>query len=424
MRITVTGISHHTAPVELREKFAVSSADLPRALVHLMGWPQVAESVILSTCNRVELYTVEDRLQPGQRGSASFFSAMFGVGESKYINHLYRFHDGPAIRHLFGVAGGLDSMVVGEPQILGQVKQAYHEAAACGAAGPLLSRLFQAALAAGKRVRNETTIGRRAVSVPYAAVRLVQTVFPTLDGRTAVLLGRGAMSELAARHLRRAGVGRLLAVNRSPERAAEFARRVGALPLVYAPDLEFLADADILVCCSRSPYPAITAESLAPVMERRDGRLLVLVDISVPRAIDPGVSSLDNVLLYNIDDLEAIVERNRGARSGAVKRAEAILEEEAAGFATWLSSRDVAPFIRGFRDHLEGLRAAEIERVFGPGGEPAGEQRARIEEFSRALINKIAHNPIRALKANDDPDATARRIAALTELFGIEIEEP
>jgi glutamyl-tRNA reductase len=348
---------------------------------------------------------------------------MFGVDESRYINHLYRLHDAHAVRHLFGVAGGLDSMVVGEPQILGQVKQAYHEAVGCGAAGPLLSRLFQSALATGKRIRSETTIGRRAVSVPYAAVRLAQTVFPELDGRTAVLLGRGAMSELAARHLRRAGVGRLLAVNRSPERAAEFARRVGAQPQVYAPDLEFLADADILVCCSRSPYPAITAESLAPVMERREGRLLVLVDISVPRAIDPGVSSLENVLLYNIDNLETIVERNRGARSASVTKAEGILAEEAVAFGNWLASRDVAPFIRGFRGHLEDLRAAEVERVFGDGADLTPEQRARIEEFSRALINKIAHNPTRALKANDDPDGTARRIAALTELFGIEIEE-
>ena len=421
MRIVVTGISHRTAPIELRERFAVGPGEMAAALGELRAMPGVREAAILSTCNRVELVTVEERAASGaeaQPGTASFFAAHFGIPETGYVSHLYRLHDDQAARHLFSVAASLDSMILGEPQILGQVKDAYRHAREAGTAGTLLGRLFERALATGKRVRAETGIGRLSVSVPRAAVRLAHTVFRSLEGRGAALLGRGAMSELAARHLRRAGIARLVAVNRSPERAAEFARRVGAAPAAYDDGLAFLDDADLLICCSRAPYPLITPAALAPVMARRDGRMLLLIDISVPREIDPAVAEMEQVLLYNIDHLEQIVDENARRRAVEARKAEALVEEETARFRDWLASLDVAPAIREFRDRLERVRAAEVERALRGMEDATPEQRGRLEELSRTLVNKIARAPSARLRREADADEAATLAAALRKLFG------
>jgi glutamyl-tRNA reductase len=422
MGIVVTGISHRTAPVELRERFAIAPAETGAALARLRAMPGVREAAILSTCNRVELVTVEDRAASrggadAHPGTASFFARHFGVPETCYVSHLHRLHDEAAVRHLLSVAAGLDSMILGEPQILGQVKEAYHRAREAATAGTLLGRLFERALAAGRRARAETGVGRHSVSVPRAAVRLARTVFRSLEGRTAVLLGRGAMSELAARHLRRAGAARLVAVNRSPETAAEFARRVGAVAATHSQDLAFLDDADLLVCCSRAPYPVITPDALAPAMARRGQRMLLLIDISVPRQIDPAVAQMEQVLLYNIDHLEQIVDDNARQRAAEARKAAAIVEEETAGFRDWMASLDVAPAIRAFRDRLETVRAAEVERALRGMDAVTPAQRARIEEFSRALVNKIAHAPTAALRREPDPDRAARLAEALERMF-------
>lgn len=417
MRITVTGLSHRTAPVELRERFAFGRehGDALRALAACEG---VRGAVILSTCNRVELYTLEQRLAPGGRGSASFLGEWFGIAESEYIDFLHRYHDEQAARHLFGVAAGLDSMVRGEPQILGQVRQAYQSAVAAGTAGGVLGRLFERALAAGKRVRHETRLGRMGGTVAHAAVDLTRTVFHTMEGRSAAILGRGAMSGLAAAQMRRAGVARLVAVNRTAESAAQFAGRVHAEPRVIAPDLEFLDDVDVLLCCSRAPYQHLTAEAVESAMRRRGGRMLLVIDISVPRGVDPAVGELENVLLYNIDDLQTMTEGETDGHAAGAGQAAGIVEQELARFREWRQALDVVPCIRGFRGRLDDLREAELRRVLRDCPDLTADQRARVEEFGRALVNKLAHRPTRALKDAPDPD-TARRLAeCLDELFG------
>lgn len=417
MRITVTGLSHRTAPVELRERFAFGRdhGDALRALAACEG---VRGAVILSTCNRVELYTLEQRLAPGGRGSASFLGDWFGIAESEYIDFLHRYHDEQAARHLFGVAAGLDSMVRGEPQILGQVRQAYQSAVAAGTAGGVLGRLFERALAAGRRVRGETRIGRAGGTVANAAVDLARTVFRSLEGRSAAILGRGAMSGLAATQLRRAGVARLVAVNRTAEAAAQFACRVHAEPWVIAPELDFLDDVDVLLCCSRAPYQHLTAGAVDAAMRRRGGRLLLVIDISVPRGVDPAVGELENVLLHNIDDLEGMARAGAGEHASADGRAAEIVEQEVARFREWRQALDVVPCIRAFRGRLDELREAELRRVFRDCPDLTADQRARVEEFGRALVNKLAHRPTRALKDASDPDAARRLAECLDELFG------
>ncbi len=431
-QIVATGLNHRTAPVELREKFAVAPAEIAAALESLLAQPGVQEAVIVSTCNRVEIYSVEDAMEPESaaetgeipcRGTASFFSEFFQVEPGQYINHLYRLYDEKAVRHLFTVAAGLDSMLVGEPQILGQVKDAFACAQTGGATGPVLNGLFNRTLAAAKRARTETGIGQNAVSVPYAAVELAKRVFDSLKGKSVALLGRGEMCEATAVHLTRAGVENVYAVNRRMDDAVDFAKKIGGVPLEYRQDLDFLMHADILVCGTRAEHPLVTREALHAVMSRRRNRLLLLVDISVPREIDPSCNELPNVYLFNVDHLEGMVTENKRVRVEEARKAASLLEQEVAAFWDWYGSLNVVPTIVAFRDHLETLREGELKRVFGEYAGWSPEQRETVEQFSRALINKIGHLPTVKLKNADDAERASHYSGILRHLFELEKKE-
>lgn len=419
-RIIATGLNHKTAPVEIRERFAIPAAELPDALQMLYAQPGVLEAVILSTCNRVELYTVEEGESPPKGGSGSFFSDFFGVEESSYINHIYRYYDEKAVRHLFTVASSLDSMIVGEPQILGQVKDHFGYAQAAATTGRIFNGLFPRALNVGKRTRTETAIGELAVSVPYAAVELARKVFDSLAGKSAVLLGRGKMSENTARHLKRCGIDNIYVVHRDPACAYEFASKIGGVPLEYTDDLAFLAQADIVMCSTNAPHLLVTRKPLADIMARRKHRFMLLIDISVPRAIDPAVNDLDNVYLSNIDHLQSMVAENTRLRIEEARKAGAIIEDQLQLFMEWLNSLDVVPTIKAFRDHLELLRSEEIHRVMKNFEGFAPEQRELVEQFSRALVNKIGHMPTSRLKSAPDPEKAMHYSSVLRQLFDLE----
>lgn len=420
MRIIATGLNHHTAPVELRERFALRRDELPEALQLLYSQPGIREAVILSTCNRVELYTVEEEEEAPDGASASFFQRYFDIEPSHYMKHLYQLDSDKAVRHLFSVAGSLDSMIVGEPQILGQVKEFFLNAQAAGTCGRILNALFSRALGVGKRIRSETGIGQLAVSVPYAAVELARKVFDSLDGKSVSLVGRGEMSEVTALNLKRFGVKAIYAVNRDMDNAIQFAERIQGLPQLYDESLEFLLHTDIVVASTRAPHPVITKDALQRIMARRRNRLLLLIDISVPRVIDPAVEKLPNVYLFNIDHLETMVAENTRLRLEEARKAAPLIEEQVDGFMEWLASLNVVPTIRAFREHLETLRSVEVSRVLKDYQNFTPEQRELVEEFSRALINKIGHLPTVKLKAAQSPERARHLSSILRHLFDLE----
>lgn len=423
MQIVATGLNHRTAPVELRERFAIRPEDLTPALEMLYAQPAVQEAVIVSTCNRVELYTVENpEAARDSRGSATFFHEFFGFDESLYINHLYRYYDEKAVRHLFSVASSLDSMILGEPQILGQVKDFYLAAQTAGTTARVFNNLFARALTVGKRTRTETAIGEMPVSVPYAAVELAKKVLDTLKGKNVALLGRGKMCELTARHLQRSGLGGLYVVNRDIDRAVEFASRVGGAPVTYTDDLEFLVSCDILICSTRAAHHLISKEPLQRIMAKRRNRMLFLIDISVPRKIDPAVNELENVYLKNIDDLQVMVAENSRVRQEEARKAAVLIEEEVNTFLDWLGTLDVVPTIRAFREHLETIAGDEVARAVRNTENLTADQRAAIEQFSRSLVNKIAHTPTVNLKSTPDPERAMHYSNVLKQLFDLKVD--
>lgn len=419
-QFVATGLNYRSAPVELRERFAITESDLPAALESLCNSPSVHEAVILSTCNRVEFYTVEDR---DSQATTEFINRHYNIPPAEYADHTYRYTDEKAVRHLLSVAASLDAMIVGEPQILGQVKDQFLRAQAAGSTGRILNQLFSRALAFGKRVRTETAIGQLAVSVPYAAVELAKKVFDSLNGKTAALLGRGKMSELTALHLRRAGVSHVYVVNRDYDNAVEFARKVDGMPILYDDELSFLLHSDILICSTRAPHHLVTPAPLKTIMSRRRNRMLFLVDISVPRRIDPAVSELENVYLFNIDNLENIVDENRRLRMDEARKASALIEGEVEQFLAWTSSLKVVPTIRAFREHLDSVRAEVEGSLLGDYEGFTPEQRERIEQFSRTLINKIGHFPTVRLKESPSDEQAVGYSKALRDLFDLEVEE-
>ena len=423
MKLQMVGCSHHNAPLEVRERLAFSPDQARTALVQLRAQFPETEAVLISTCNRVELYTVEDGTGRPGRGSATFFGEFFQVSDGSYINHLYRLYDEKAARHLFSVAASLDSMIVGEPQILGQVKEHFLKAQLAGTTGRVFNHLFAQALNLGKRVRSETAIGQMAVSVPYAAIELARKVFDNLEGKSAGLLGRGEMSELTAQHLLRAGVDNLYVVNRDLDKAIEFAGRVGGVPLVYQDDLDFLLHADILVCSTSAPNLLITPEPLHRVMSKRRNRLLLLIDISVPRQIDPAVNDLENVYLFNIDHLQKMTAENMKLRMEEARKASALIEDEVQKFLEWLGSLDVLPTICAFRELLERIRRGELSRVLKDFDGFAPEQKELVEQFSRALINKIGHVPTTKLKDVPNPERAMHYSSVLRDLFELDMSD-
>lgn len=420
MKLLLTGVSHNTAPVEVRESLAFRAEDLPRALQDLRSRAGVNEALILSTCNRVEItVTTEDSIDP-QTTVDLFLTDHKPVPVEGIGPHVYRYEGREAIHHLFRVAASLDSMVVGEPQILGQLKVAYTAAKDAGAVCGWLDGLLTRAFGVAKRVRSETGIGQMAVSVSYAAVELARKIFGSLAGRTVMIVGAGKMSELAARHLRRSGASHVFVTNRTHDRAVEMARLFQGTPVEYDRFHATLPEVDILIASSAAPHYILNKEEMQRVIAARRNKPAYLIDLAVPRNIDPSVNDVANVFLYDIDDLQEVVNANLRERMKEAERAETLVSEEVERMMARLKVVEITPTIVGLQEQLEQIRSAEIEKARRRYGPFTPQQEEALEAATRAIINKVAHGPISELRVQAGKPDGAHAVALIKKVFHLQ----
>jgi glutamyl-tRNA reductase len=412
MSIILIGVNHKTAPVEIRERLAFDDEACAAGLRGLVDGEVVREGLIVSTCNRVEILsaTASDRLESGAGRLTEFLDTSGGLPAGFLENHLYRHTDEGAVRHLFRVASSLDSMVVGEPQVLGQVRHAYSLAVEAGTAGRVLNRLVHHTFRVAKRVRTETGIASSAVSVSYMAVELGKKIFDSLKGCTVMLIGAGEMAELSAKHLVNAGASRVLIANRTDEAARKIANRFDAAATVPFEQLdEFLHEADLVICSTGAPSYVLTEAQCRKARERRRNRPTCLIDISVPRNIDPAAGKVPNVFLFDIDDLEQVISSNIREREREAERAELIVQSEVMQFQQSLRLMDVGPSIGALRQKLQDVARTELTRQRKRLGPLTKEQEAAVESLLMSTVNKISHpilNQMRRLYGTTEPDAT------------------
>jgi glutamyl-tRNA reductase len=417
LELLLLGVNHRSAPVALRERLAFSPEETHQALGTLRTSPAVKEAMILSTCNRTEVYALAHDPAAGEEAIRSRLMTTKGADLLAPGNHRYRLEHRQAVRQLLRVTTGLDSMVLGEMQILGQVKAAYAMAQESGTAGLLLERLLAVAIHAGKRSRAETEIGAGSVSVASAAVSLATKVFGQLDGRRVLVVGAGETGSLAARHFAAERPGALLIANRSLERAEKVAQELSAQALPLAGLAETLPQADVVLCATRSAEPLITDLMVQAAMAERPRRSLLLVDLAIPRDVEEAAGRRDNVFLYPIDALRTIVDHNLARRQGEVPRVEAIVEEECDRFFAWLNGLGVTPVVRELREQYERVRQAEVSKSLRHFSAPDQE---RVERLTRALVNKLLHRPTTHIKGIDlGTEQGLDRLDTVRELFGL-----
>jgi len=420
--LVVVGLNHRNAPVDLLERMAVPARALPKALHTLTAREHLAEVVLVSTCNRTEVYARTTLFHPGIDDVRHFLADTAGLDPDALADLLYTFHDDPAVAHLFAVAAGLDSMIIGEHEILGQVREAWRIAEHEGTTGPLLSRTFRQAIEVGKRARTETEIGRHAVSVSSAAVTLAAERLGSLEGRRVLVLGAGEVGESMAIALAGAGAGEIVVANRTPSRGRALAERVGgrAIGLDEVPDV--LVTTDVLLSSTGAEQVLIERADIELVMQRRDGRALLVVDVAVPRDVDPGVAQVFGVTLLDIDALRALGELSLQQRRAEIGRVREIITAELERYRIERSAREVVPLVTALRERVDELRQAELDRIAAKYDDPA--VRAILEAATRALVNKLLHEPTVRLK---EAAGTARGelyADALAELFALELPDP
>ncbi len=397
MRLAVAGINHRTAPLQVRERLAFRAQDIPDALLAMQA-RGAKEALILSTCNRVELTAA---LEDGISAEALFeclVSKREGVTVELLRPHLYLFEQAEAIRHLFRVASSLDSMIVGEPQILGQLKEAYRQARDQGTVGTMLDTVLTRAFNVAKRIRSETEIGYNAVSVSYAAVELAREIFGSLTKKRVLIIGAGKMSEGAAKHLLSAGAHEILIANRTRERAEDLARLFRGEVVLYDLFPARLAEMDIVITSSAAPGYILSPEMIRRAIENRRNQPMFLIDIAVPRNIDPAVNGLEHAFLYDIDDLQRLADRNLRARGEVARQAEGIVSEEVARLEAKLRERSVAPTIVSLQEQLEAIRADVLGHYRARLGPLTADQEDALEALTRGIVNKIAHGPISEMR--------------------------
>lgn len=399
LNFSLVGLNHRTAPVALRERVAFPENALPEALSKLKELAGAREGVIISTCNRVEVLAIAEPNVALDTRLPEFISAYHGLTLEEVEPHLYTHAERDAIRHIFRVAASLDSMMVGEPQILGQVRSAYAAARAAGAVGGPLDEVMVRAIRVARKVRNETGIAKSAVSISFAAVELARKIFGDLTGTTVMLIGAGKMAELAARHLRENGASTLLVANRSPERGAQLAAKYHGQAVLFTELLDQLPRADIVISSTGAPNFLVRKEDGKQIISRRRNRPMFFVDIAVPRDIDPDLNKVDGAFVYDIDDLQEVIQSNLKERQDEARLGEQIVEQEVDQFIHRLQTLEVVPTIVSLQGRLEEIRRGEIERLRGKLGTLSPEQEAAIEQITRGIINKVAHQPISQLKA-------------------------
>ncbi len=415
MRILLTGVNHKTAPVELREQLAIAPERLGEATLALRHFPGVSEAMVLSTCNRVELLACHESAHPDL---LVFLQKFLGVDTTQLRPHVYEYHEGEAVRHLFRVASSLDSMVVGEPQILGQVKESYTVARAVGAVQTHLERLLQSTFTVAKKVRSETQIGSSSVSIASVAVDLAKKIFGSLNGKRILLVGAGKMSELAARHLMQQGAHSLLVANRTFDRALRIAREFEAQAVRFE-DLYATADqADIIITSTGSQHHIFRREHGQQFLHKRRNRPMFFIDIAVPRDVDPEMNRVDGVFLYDIDDLQSVAASHLADRAREAQRAEEIITQEVLRFQRKAQTLNVTPMIVELQNTAEDIRQAELRRVQARLQSLTPEQQAAVESLTRGLMNKFLHQPMQSLKAAAQ-ESDALVIEVLREIFGL-----
>jgi glutamyl-tRNA reductase len=415
-QIMVTGVNHHTAPLKVREQFSLTRAQVPEALDLLKK--TYGRGVVVATCNRTEIYTIAESGQAALQALSAFFKSQFDVDMADAEPYLFTLQQEEAVQHLFRVASGLDSLILGESEVLGQVREAYSAATTHDSAGGTLTKLFHAALRVGKRARTETAIGRNAMSVSRASVETARRLLGDLRQRKALVVGVGEASKLAARALRDAGVEWLVVTNRTPQRAEELASDLEATvaPLDKLPEL--LAQADIVVTSTAAPEYLIDPLLLGEVMPHRKNRPLFLMDLAVPRDVDPAVEGIPGVHLYDLDHLEMVAEANRQERETEARKVETIVVEEVGKFQAWCDTQQVTPTISAIHHQAEAVRNTELERTLRSLSHLPGKDLQRIEALSKALVKKLLDAPTRSLRDHRDEE----HIQAARKLFGIDGE--
>ncbi len=417
MKVLVIGLNHKTANVETREKLAFTGPRLEEGVFGLRKIPQVKEVALLSTCNRVEIYSCVSDTAAAAENIKNFLASFHNIVRKDFEGSLYSHTESDAVRHVLRVASSLDSMVLGEPQILGQLKDVFDFALSKKTTGILLNKLFKKAISTAKRVRTETKIAENAVSISFAAVELARKIFTDLSGKSFMLLGAGEMAELAARHLVNNGVKEVAVVNRTYERGCELAGEFGGRSVRFEDFLHELSHMDIIICSTGAPSYILVREQMNKVMKERKHRPVFIIDISVPRNIDPEINKIENVYLYDVDDLQEVIDSNILERRKEAEKAEQIINDEVDKFLKWMSSLDSVPTIVALRQKAEGIKNEELEKFKAKCPDMSEDRLKAVEYLATAIINKLIHPPTSALK--EDAEDRDELIAMIKKLYGI-----
>jgi glutamyl-tRNA reductase len=419
MELVVVGLNHNTAPIEIRECLAFPENKMEEALSRVHAIPSVKENMIVSTCNRVEVYAAARQTEKAILDIKHFLSQYHGLPLKEFEKNLYSHIGEEAVKHVFRVASSLDSMVVGEPQILGQMKSAYQMATESKVSGLVIHRLLHRAFHVAKRVRTETKIGNSAVSVSSVAVELAHKIFGTLEKKTVLLIGAGEMCELAARHLVTGGVGKVLVTNRTYERAVALAQEFNGEALPFDEIIQGLKKVDIVISATDSRQPLIGHDQVAKVIKERKQKPIFFIDIADPRDIEPSVGDIENVYLYNIDDLKKVADENIQDRGKEAQKAETVVEEEVVKFTNWYRSLEVTPTITALRKRFEEIRKKELEKTFSLHPNLSEKEKRSLEALTQAIINKILHPPMTLLKQANEEAMADLYLDALRTLFDL-----
>jgi glutamyl-tRNA reductase len=420
MNLVIIGLNHKSAPVEIREKLSFPAQSIGEPLKSLTNHYGMNEGVILSTCNRVEVVAITPDMEQGEWQVKRFLSDYHNIPLEKLDEHLYSYFGEEAVKHIFRVAAGLDSMVMGEPQILGQVKDSYSHAIEHDTAGIIINKLYHKVFQVAKRIRTETRIGESAVSISFAAVELARKIFGELAGKAVMLVGAGEMAELAAKHLLSNGMREILVANRTYEKAVELVKGFGGSAIAFDEFPRYLKSVDIVIASTGATNFIISPDQITEALRERKSRPMFFIDISVPRNIDPQVNDIEHAYVYDVDDLQGVVEANMNERAGEAELAEEIIEEEIEKFYRWIRSLDVVPTIITLRQYCDNIRKTELGKALGAMRDLTKKEEKALDAMTSAIVNKIIHNAIVHLKKDANKIEGDRYVDTIRKLFDLD----